>query len=299
MELRQLNYFIALAEEKNFSRAANKVFVSQPALSQQIADLEKELGYALVERGHRALSLTKAGEILLEEARAIINEANTIIPKIQAAYSEIAERPELTIALEASDVGLDRYGVINALIALQQRNPNLHLQFKLYPIEKVSHAIKAGDVDIGLYLITDYEKQFQFTNYHCVIHESFCLLVPYSYVLRNPQATWREALREYPIYIRSGDERWRAFFAKTLTQAEPQLQVKYLESLHLINSYVQAGLGISIASEKLANHMKNQYMAALPIDLPGFSAHEVILWNENATNPVIKEFLSMFFRQEE
>ena len=72
MELRQLRYFVAIAEEGNFSRAARRLHVSQPPLSTQIKSLEDELGMRLLERSNRGVSLTAAGSVFYEETRAVL-----------------------------------------------------------------------------------------------------------------------------------------------------------------------------------------------------------------------------------
>lgn len=72
MNPRPLQYFVVLAEELNFSRAAERLHIAQPALSQQIRNLEKRLGAELVDRGRRPLRLTEAGSYLCTEARQIL-----------------------------------------------------------------------------------------------------------------------------------------------------------------------------------------------------------------------------------
>ena len=78
MELRQLNYFIAVAEERHFGRAAKRLHMAQPPLSQQIRQLEEQLGVKLLDRTTRRVDLTPAGQELLDRGRQIINEVETL-----------------------------------------------------------------------------------------------------------------------------------------------------------------------------------------------------------------------------
>src|SRR5208283_4586483 len=77
MELRHLRYFVAVAEELGFTRAAERLGISQPPLSAQIRQLEKELGSQLLLRRSRGVELTSAGKLLLEEGRLILNQIET------------------------------------------------------------------------------------------------------------------------------------------------------------------------------------------------------------------------------
>src|SRR2546430_14336305 len=79
MELRHLRYFVAVAEEQNVTRAAARLHVSQPPLSRQIRDLEEELGIALFEHGAKAVRLTEAGRVFLNEARSVLQRADEAV----------------------------------------------------------------------------------------------------------------------------------------------------------------------------------------------------------------------------
>ena len=90
MELRQLRYFVGVAEDLNFNRAADRLLVAQPALSQQIRHLEEELGIKLFDRSRRQIQLTAAGKSLLLDARRLLAEAEII-----ARSAKKAERGEI------------------------------------------------------------------------------------------------------------------------------------------------------------------------------------------------------------
>lgn len=101
MELRHLNYFVAVAEELNFNRAAERLLIAQPSLSCQIQDLEKELGVRLFERNKRKVELTFAGTILLDKARYLLSETAHSIQEVR----KVAQRATKRLA-----IGLPKYG---------------------------------------------------------------------------------------------------------------------------------------------------------------------------------------------
>src|SRR5437879_11906498 len=95
VELRHLRYFVAVAEMENVPRAALKLHVSQPALSRQIRDLEDEIGFSLLERTAKSVRLTDAGRAFLDNARALLQNADGAVTKARAAAS--AEPTELHV----------------------------------------------------------------------------------------------------------------------------------------------------------------------------------------------------------
>ena len=95
MELRQLEYLVAVAEEANFTRAAERIHVAQPAVSTQIQRLERELGQALVDRSRRAVRLTAAGEAVLPHARAALAAVRTM----HVAAEEITQLVRGTVTI--------------------------------------------------------------------------------------------------------------------------------------------------------------------------------------------------------
>src|SRR5437588_8763220 len=92
MELRQLRYFVTVAEEGNISRAAQKAFLTQPALSRQIKALEEAIGQRLLDRQAHSIGLTPAGQTLLQEARELLRHAALTIERVRAMGDRIRLR---------------------------------------------------------------------------------------------------------------------------------------------------------------------------------------------------------------
>ena len=114
MELRHLRYFVAVAEELHFRRAAERLHVAQPAVSEQVRKLEDELGVRLFDRTHRNVALTDAGAALLTEAYRVLRQAETA----RVAARNASNRPGLRMgyvptalraSLHAADVGLPEW----------------------------------------------------------------------------------------------------------------------------------------------------------------------------------------------
>src|SRR5471032_2868376 len=105
MELRHLRYFVIVAEEQNVTRAAERLHVSQPPLSRQIRDLEEELGVALFHRTAKSLALTEPGKLFLNEARAVLLQAEKAVQTVRAVAAgqkgqlRIGYAPSLTVQL--------------------------------------------------------------------------------------------------------------------------------------------------------------------------------------------------------
>ncbi len=145
MELRHLRYFIAVAEEGGFSRAARRLHVVQPTLSMQIRDLENELGGPLFDRGPRRTTLTPAGQALLVEARQVL---------AQAERAQVAARQALRGETGRIRIGVAGAAVFGGLLtgrirAFHEARPLVRIELREARPETQRAAILAGELDIG------------------------------------------------------------------------------------------------------------------------------------------------------
>jgi DNA-binding transcriptional LysR family regulator len=144
MELRQLRSFVAVAEELHFRRAAERLHLAQPSVSQQIRTLEAELGVELLQRNRRGAALTPAGEALLGEARELLGRADRAAAIVRATAS--GERGRLRLSLTRSLTG----GVAGAIVdAYRARYPEVELSLSLGTTMLHLEQLNAGEIDVG------------------------------------------------------------------------------------------------------------------------------------------------------
>lgn len=147
MELRVLKYFIEIAREENITAAAEKLHVSQPTLSKQISDLEKELGKQLFLRGKRKTTLTDDGRFLFRRAQEIVDLAD----KTTTAFSKSEDIVTGDIAIgcgETEKMSL----VIDVISEMTKKHPDIHFHLFSGNDEDVSERLDKGLIDFGLFV---------------------------------------------------------------------------------------------------------------------------------------------------
>ena len=157
MEIRQLKYFAAVADTLNFSRAAETLFISQSALSKQIADLERELGMVLLQRDKRSVRLTPAGKVFLNEAKVILMRMDTI-PILLKNTKDIEKKEEHNVFIgvesRVGDSPIFHLGVAEAVHQLRQEMPTLRAIFKMGEYLDINRDISEETLNMGVFMGT-------------------------------------------------------------------------------------------------------------------------------------------------
>ena len=150
MDLRQLRYLVALADERHFTRAAEREHIAQPALSQQIRRLEEEVGVALVERTTRRVSITEAGELLVARARRILSELNAAEAELEALRGILTGHVSVGAmhTMGPVDVSL-------ALAIFHQRHPGVELTVLEQSSEELAEMLRDDVLDLAYLSVTE------------------------------------------------------------------------------------------------------------------------------------------------
>ena len=144
IELRHLRYFVAVAEELHFGRAAQRLGMAQPPLSLQIQRLERALDVRLFERTNRRVALTAAGELLLADARRILADVDRAAEGARRAAR--GETGSLTVAFAASVMFLSLPRIIRRF---REQFPGVHLELRELPTGSQLPALRTGELDVG------------------------------------------------------------------------------------------------------------------------------------------------------
>lgn len=156
MELRHLRYFLAVGEEEHYGRAAERLRVAQPALSRQIQDLEKEIGFNLFDRLPRGVKISAAGRLFLEDIRRILQHVNEATERAQ----RVARGQSGTLRIGFTE-NASWHGVVpDSFRRFRERIPNGELQLNPMASLEQLEAIRAGQLDAGfIYNVTKSDRE--------------------------------------------------------------------------------------------------------------------------------------------
>jgi DNA-binding transcriptional LysR family regulator len=193
MELRHLRYFVGAAEEQHFGRAAERLHVAQPALSRQIQDLEREMGFLLFDRLPRGVRLSEAGKVFLNDARRILQDVDEAKRRAERIALGNAGTLRLGIATAVSWHGL----VVESFREFRRRQPNVELELEhLLSVHQVE-AILSGRLDAGFVAsLTPWHKDLAHWEF---AQDRMLLAVPKGHHLTKQEQLRLRDLRDMPF----------------------------------------------------------------------------------------------------
>jgi DNA-binding transcriptional LysR family regulator len=256
VELRHLRYFVAVAEMENVSRAALKLHVSQPALSGQIRDLEDEIGFSLLERTAKSVRLTDAGRAFLDNARALLQNADEAVTEARAVAS--AEPTELHVGYSPTPTAEI---LPKTLRAFQRAMPNVHVRLHDWNNKDILDGVRDGRLQLGL--IVPPAKASALHDLRCeeLFHERVCVAValPHPFARRRTIPITEVAAEpligltreDYPNYY----DYLSIIFSKL--KQKPRV-VEEHDSFSGIISAVEAGTGVAIGVDPFGRSFGNR-----------------------------------------
>lgn len=290
MELRHLRYFVAVAEELSFRKAAQRLNVSRPALSKQVKDLEDEIGVKLLERDTVSVSLTKAGEIFLEDSQQLLLDTESAIQR--AAEAQAGHRGKLRIG----SVGIIATDFLpKTLKIFHQEYPGVEVEFvEMLPAEQL-HALSKGKIDIGFAYGKEIENIPGLRSL-CVIHSVFGIALSRQHPLAAKAQISLKELRSETLFCLGGEGRssHREAICKIFT-AEGTKPTKHrkIEGFDSMVTLIAADQGVSLLPHVL--DLANQDIAIVPLAAgkADLDFHMWAVWDAQTASHHVGHFIQL------
>jgi len=277
--LTELRYIVAVAQERNFGRAALKCFVSQPALSVAIQKLEEELGASLFERGKSEVTVTPVGERIVEQAQKVLEESARIREIAQAGRNQLAGTLKLGIIYTVAP-----YLLPDLIPALHVLAPQMPLDIEENLTEHLEIALKSGRIDAAIVALP-FTRPGIVTEF--LYEEPFQVVVP-----RGHKWAGRKSIRpdelaaEHPILLNVGH-----CFRDQVLEACPELNraeahVTRTSSLETVRNMVASGLGVSVLPrDALTAKYHSRLVTPVPFARPVPSRHVALAYRKSFPRP--------------
>ncbi len=279
MELRQLEYFVAVAEEQNFTRAAERVHISQSGVSAQIRQLERELGTDLFDRGSRTVTLTVAGKAALEHARATLAAAAAVRRAADEVTGLISG--SLTVGMV---IGCTLTPLFDALAAFHRAHPGVELSLWEDNSDRLVDGVRAGTLDLALVGAAGAPPHD--LNALTIISEPLVAVVPPGHPLATQPQVSLGDLVDHPLACMPPGTGLRAVFdeACTVRGIEPTITWE-ASAADALAELTFRELAVAVLSESMATHYRDR-LTALPLDDVDIPALLALVWKPS-TNPAL------------
>jgi len=289
VELRHLRYFVAVAEELNFTRAAGRLYTSQPSLSEQIRNLELEIGFALLTRTRRKVELTAAGVVFLDEARQILTQVEAAVARAAKAASQAQEC--ITIGfVAAAEVRI----FPSVLPVFRVSFPEVDIVLRSLTSEEQEVALLRGEIDLGFMRGPVHAANLRS---EVVLVEAFRVFLPQGHSLATVDCVLPTDLDNLPaINIDPGYGRSiHDALAHYLVRHGVTVGHVYPSSNPLMSiNLVAAGLGYTLLPAYAENFKpKNVISRHLPDDAPTSELLVVSVSEASAISPAARHLLEL------
>ncbi|WP_169949562.1 LysR family transcriptional regulator [Microbispora sp. H11081] len=282
MELRQLEYFVAVAEERNFTRAAERVHISQPGVSAQIRQLERELGAELFDRSARSVTLTDAGKAALDHARAALAAAGALRQAVGEVTGLI--RGRLAVGMV---VGCTVTPLFDALAAFHRAHPGVEIALLEDSSDRLVDGVRSGALDLALAGLAAAPDGLETLT---VVSERLVAVVPPDHLLARRGAVTLRELGAHPIVCMPAGTGLRTVLdlACAAQDIQPVIALQ-AGAADAVAGLAARGLGVAVLSESMAAAHRDR-LVALTIEDVESPALLALVWR-GGHGPAVREFV--------
>lgn len=283
MDIKDLRCFLAVAEHLNFSRAAESLYISQPALSQRINSLEKSLGTSLFLRTHQQVYLTSAGQHLLPEIRKILEAADDLPRLARKSQQEEAKDGKVSVRLDASLPETMTSVLTDAFSILFQKYPQVDVAIDSVEIGKYENLLLTRMADVCLVGLKGSEAVN--TSFSSLLIKKEPMILAFS---GGEYRSNEQLLSEREVLLLESEDRWNSVL------------LGYLNSVHIFPKIrmIKGGpaLCVSLLKETTITFMPKSFFESIHIQnlhyrdakIPDSYVYTTLLWDKSNLNPALQ-----------
>lgn len=278
MHFEHLKIFLAVAEHRSFTKAAQALYISHSTTSRSVSALEAELGVQLLRRDGRSVYLTRAGELLLKDGSALVRQTESL----ETAVRNTGKGAQGQLSISA--VPVYSRPISGACLDFCREYPEVALEYGSRAAAEVVSSVLEGGTDLGLsfsYLLPEEDAALKT---HSISAEKFCVVVPIDHALAARRSVQAEELRDERLVLVAPGQPELGFLA------DGTENIRFAPTAESAFLQVRSGNGISVAPYPLA-YEYGSGCALLELGNVDTSFDMVLLWRKDNTNPSLKLFL--------
>ena len=283
MNFEQLKAFLAVAEERSFSKAAKKLYVSQPAISQKIAQLEKQLGHMLIQRSKSHLHLTEHGALLAKEGKELLERVNHV--KFKLDHLQQYRGGHLRIA--CSDT-VGAYFIPQPLVEFQKSQPEVLLTSKISVTSSILQSLLEEEIDFGFFLHPEGDPRIESKP---VLHYEDVLVYPKDHAFAQKEELQLSEILKERLLLPGTNTKTRKLIEEAIHRKGLELpECQEAGSVGVLKELVKIGMGVGICPGYALSETKNLEFRSLG---EGFQRIISVGWRKDRyLSEVDKSFLA-------
>jgi DNA-binding transcriptional LysR family regulator len=287
IEHRHLRYFLAVAEELHFRKAAEKLFISQPGLSRQIKQMEQDLGVTLFERNNRRVALTKTGDYLQKELQINLKNLEDILAHSKLIHH--GKEGHLTLGF----VGSAMLQIIPAILKqFNSKFPKVMFKLEEMDNQKQIEGLLSQEIDVGFVRLERVPRSLEI---HTVLKETFCLVLPKNHPVNKRNFKNLSQFKDSP-FILFDPEYSTSYYEKVMQIFDGCGFAPIIShnTIHASSIYklVENNLGVSIVPKSL-QFGYDMNVKFIELDAIPQRAFLSIAWSKNNRNPMLQNILQL------
>lgn len=297
MQIRQLEYFIAVSEHLNFTKAAKQFYISQTAVTLQIRALEEELGVKLFERTNRKVNLTPAGKSFLDDAQAILRRTRDAAIRAKRASTGLTGHLNFGFVK-----GYEKAFLSDLLADFHMNYPNISLSLYRDNVAELYDGLFHGGMDLIFNILYSFDDMEDMKDMDYILLKEYPLhaVMPVSHPLAHRTSIFREDLKGYPLVdIKKNENRYGE--AKTITNSF--LNAGFLPNVQYVSDDIEtsilavaAGFGYALLPSYITDNIATrEKITVVPVEGEEKKLPIIAAWNKDNNNPARDLFLASPF----